>query len=407
MLLGFLDRANTFFGRSFAIAALFPSMLFFVLTLTAAATAVGFDASLNWLTEQNDIMKLSLGGGAVALVLVIAIASRSLSHTNLTLWASAGGIKEPFRSIHRRRRAGLVAQRSTPSFLWTGAENKLRAAIDKAKEAAPTGTSQPANMQTPPSGEQQKKEIEKCIELLELSAHRFAPLEEVHRCYDNASNLLQTACTQLDSGFIDRMYQRIRLVAIDQEQREISEISKAMTKLSLHYGPFATLRPTLLGNIFEALDDYPSTRYHMEGSLFWPHIVQFIKPPLEGEIQDQRSFLDFSLTMASFTILYAAILLISGALLHVSLWVAISILIACFLSSYGFYRLAVSAALSLSKNLRAACDLYRHDLLTALDIATPFTLSDERQIWYNLSQHLIYEEANKPIFFENPKRPPR
>jgi hypothetical protein len=114
---------------------------------------------------------------------------------------------------------------------------------------------------------------------------------------------------------------------------------------------------------------------------------------MKGELRDdadnQKILLDFSPALASlFAFLFAVALTVGPWLLNfrsavlytmgflVVLWVA--------------YRTGVQAAIALSRTMRAACDIFRFDLLSALGVAMPKDLADERQKWERLSTLAAY-----------------
>jgi hypothetical protein len=186
---------------------------------------------------------------------------------------------------------------------------------------------------------------------------------------------------------------RERLLNFIQSREDEENIGRrALTRRhDLEFGPVGVIKATRLGNILEAIDNYPYSRYRIEGSVFWPHLELKMKDELLEDIQNQRILLDFVLALASLFGLLAVFALVLGPWIWLNaIWIWILVFIIAGVLSYGTYLISLPTSFALSRSLRAGCDLYRQDLLFALGVEAPETLDDERADWQRLSRLVIY-----------------
>lgn len=187
-------------------------------------------------------------------------------------------------------------------------------------------------------------------------------------------------------------FQQVRSDLLRRREEAGTDIYADRIRQDLDYGSYALIRPTRLGNIVEAYNDYPYKRYGLSGVLFWPRLAQVTPDSFNERIQDKKAFLDFALAMATGAILSAFMVPIYAPFLDGNIpwivWVATSL----GLATVGgiFYTAALTAAQDFGHTLRAACDLFRLDLMAALGRPRPIDLSTERKQWVELSQLAAY-----------------
>jgi hypothetical protein len=147
------------------------------------------------------------------------------------------------------------------------------------------------------------------------------------------------------------------------------------------------LLPTRLGNVLRAAETRAGSPYGLEAIVVWPRLYPLLPDPVRGVVDDQRGQLDAS---ARFCVVFAAAAVTSFALLvwhPVWLWVPL----ACVVLAALAYRAAVGAALQYGESLRAAFDLHRFDLLSALHLPLPPDRTAEREQNRDLSDFLIQD----------------
>lgn len=150
----------------------------------------------------------------------------------------------------------------------------------------------------------------------------------------------------------------------------------------------ADVMATLFGNVLAAAAEHPRFVYAMDGALWWPRLT----PLLPGAFQDMLSGTQAPLMgllnlSAVFTVLAlggATVLALAG-----SLWAAAGIVLAGgLILSRLCYRAAIGQAAELGNLLAVAFDLYRHEILRQLEVATPGDLPAERALWIQLTAQM-------------------
>jgi hypothetical protein len=164
--------------------------------------------------------------------------------------------------------------------------------------------------------------------------------------------------------------------------------------LDRRFGSYPTVKATKLGNIVASYNEYASKRYRMEAEIFWPRLQKVIKPDFLALVQEPRILLDFALTMASLSTLYGVLTLIVGPWLWFNYWLWVPLALFGFTISFFFYQVCVSAALQLGELIRASFDLFRLDLMAALQQPPPESFKKEQEQWERFSQLVVYGDAS-------------
>lgn len=163
--------------------------------------------------------------------------------------------------------------------------------------------------------------------------------------------------------------------------------------LDRYYGSRATVRATTLGNVIESYNQYAYTRYKIEAEIFWPRLQKVVKPEFLSLVQEPRILLDFALTMTSLGMLYGLIVLVFGPWLWFNYWLWGSLALTGFATSFFFYRVCVGAATQLGEMIRASFDLFRLDLMAALERPHPESFKKEQEQWVEFSKLVVYGEG--------------
>jgi hypothetical protein len=169
------------------------------------------------------------------------------------------------------------------------------------------------------------------------------------------------------------------------------------------------LRATRLGNVAVVQELYVLDRYGIPLGDLWPRLLPLLSADTTKQIDEAKSFLDFTVIMAFYSFLSVpavgysvfhgplkaalgplkALLLArsSGPLLAVlahPTWIKILITLTPCLIGLMFYNLAIQATRGLGLQMQTAVDLYRLKLIDALGLVRPKTLEEERKIWRGL-----------------------
>jgi hypothetical protein len=158
------------------------------------------------------------------------------------------------------------------------------------------------------------------------------------------------------------------------------------------------LMPTMFGNAWAVLEEYPMARYGMDGMVFWPYVrVAMSKenPGLLEQVDGQKQLIDFVTHLA----LVMGVLALEGLVLAaVRLQLGLlGIALLALVLFWGFYQSGVSYVHNMGQLINQSFDLYRLKVLDMLDVARPGTLDEEYWVWTRLSAFL---RRGEPFYFD-------
>jgi hypothetical protein len=190
------------------------------------------------------------------------------------------------------------------------------------------------------------------------------------------------------------LFRSIKQTLLDWDEQASMRHQADTAALDRQFGSYSTIRATKLGNIIASYNEYASKRYKMEAEIFWPRLQQVVKPEFLALVQEPRILLDFALTTTSLGILYSFLNLAIGPWLwfNYRFWGALAII--GFVISYFFYQVSVSAAIQLGEMMRASFDLFRLELMSALELPHPASFKKEQEQWQQLSELVVYGDAS-------------
>lgn len=165
---------------------------------------------------------------------------------------------------------------------------------------------------------------------------------------------------------------------------------------------------TRMGNIFKNAELYPFLRYEIDAVLLWPRLYQTLPESFATTLADAKSSLDFMLVVSFlsfwFAVIGSALVLIAGSTPTLFLIVYGGGLIVSWLA----YRSALEAALNYGQMIKAAFDLHRDALITALGLKAPTSIGQERMLWRNINAYIYRGNLETPDDFEYaPSVPPQ
>ncbi|MBN1312524.1 MAG: hypothetical protein JXB30_14005 [Anaerolineae bacterium] len=158
------------------------------------------------------------------------------------------------------------------------------------------------------------------------------------------------------------------------------------------------LSPTLYGNAWAVMEEYPLTRYGMDSVVFWPYIRVILSQKnaeLLAQIDNLKLFIDVVTHLA----LVMGILVIEG-LVFAALRLQIGLFglaLICLLFFLGFYQAGVNYVRMMGVSVAQGFDLYRLDILKAFCLSRPADLDDEYWVWTRLAAFI---RRGEPFYFD-------
>jgi len=166
---------------------------------------------------------------------------------------------------------------------------------------------------------------------------------------------------------------------------ELTAMADAESRLQRLFGSDpALLLPTALGNALRAAETRAGEPYGLDAVVAWPRLYPLLPDGVRALVDDQRDGLDLAARLCA---TFAAAAAVSVVLLLTHGWWLL-VPVACVALSWLAYRGAIAAAIAYGEGIRAAIDLHRFDLLTAMHLPLPATLEQERAVNEQLSLFL-------------------
>lgn len=177
-------------------------------------------------------------------------------------------------------------------------------------------------------------------------------------------------------------------------------------RLYHHYPSEAgRLLPTRLGNVLRAAEDYATIAYGMDTPFWWPRLAPLLPDDIQKAIRDALTPMLMLLNLASLAVLLELVGTVYLAM-HQRWWAALAVLVLCPAVAWLSYEGAVTQGRAYGQTIRAAVDLHRFDLLSALHIPLPADPGEERQIWAQLAAWLYNQDrgAVRELAYRHPAR---
>jgi len=154
------------------------------------------------------------------------------------------------------------------------------------------------------------------------------------------------------------------------------------------------MMPTRIGNILRAAEIYAYDRYGIDSVVIWPRLRPLLKAETVAALEDKKAALNFmlliSLLASAFTLIWCPVLA-----LFTDRW---ELFLLCALGwpvAWISIENAVQCALAYGEQVKSVFDLYRHDLLRALNRSIPSSADAERKEWLRLTR-FFYRNAPIP-----------
>lgn len=149
------------------------------------------------------------------------------------------------------------------------------------------------------------------------------------------------------------------------------------------------LKPTRLGNVLVAAEEYSHQVYRLDAVLWWPRLSILLPEMVRVQID---TALTPMLTVLNLSIIFTLSALTGGIIFaRDQRWLlCVVILLAGLWLAFMCYLAAINQAEVYGKLVRVAFDLYRHEILRQMHIPVPDNVVDERLMWDLLTQWLYY-----------------
>jgi len=386
MINSLLERISGFLSKEFLFASLVPVVFAYLAAAALFSAAVGFGNALAFLEYRSIVQLVFMAVNTGAAIVVSAYVLSALRPVLLALWCGSLGLPwlDWIWLPLQRRHEGRYFRMREATFRQPVYESMFSAYMDRIRESSDNSRPRVPT-----------KELAKHMKAMRALSLRDAPIADVRAQLEDMVRLH----VQFSPNSLVPLFQVFRFLQQSLVDREHSQIWGSMVHLDRCYGLSGSIAPTELGNVVAAYDAYPFKRYGVEGDFLWSRLHQVIPPEFLASIQDRRIMLDFALAMATMSSTLTLVELIAGPWQWnaTTLWVSIVTLLAVV--SYLFYRIAIVAARGFGVLLRAACDLFRLDLMHALQRPRPSNLEEERRLWTELGQLSLYGNVKRPEEF--------
>jgi hypothetical protein len=144
------------------------------------------------------------------------------------------------------------------------------------------------------------------------------------------------------------------------------------------------IRPTRLGNVLTAAEEYAYELYGLDTVLWWPRLIPLLPEGMRTQIDAALTPLLALLNLSTLIFLLALTALGVGFVeLNIVLFLGGGLL--CLALSRMCYDAAVIQASDYGQQIRVAFDLYRSEILRQMRLPIPGSLSEEGALWDSLN----------------------
>jgi hypothetical protein len=381
MINDLLGKVTSVIEKDFLFGSLLPSFLFlFALLMTLVANS---DSSLIliYIFEQATDNPLTIATIFILILISCAYIVYMFRNTFLTFWCGKSlffhWLFELTFLFHKSRykRLSNLPQKSI----------LLEQLLVNFRQIARRNVNAIVSANAPIINSNTKKRLRKLLDGVNI----LNDIDKAAQLLDNVAAFYGTYTTaSVDDvviPYLNKFDEWAEELAVEDQSR--------FARLDFEYGSVGTIAPTRLGNIVQSYNQYPFKRYSMESEIFWTRIIKVMDESFEKRINDQKLMLDFSLTCASMSLLYAACtMLIPWLSSEKESWFVLTI-IGLFVSQV-FYNSAITSAISFGQFVRTAYDLYRLNLLESYSMEMPANDKEERALWESISQLIVYGHTN-------------
>lgn len=381
MINALIGKITGILDKDFLFASFLPALIFLLCLATTFASMVGLDAVWIFIESWSIVQKATIITTTTLGIVVFAYILNAFRAFFAQCWSGNANFP-PYLSWgwfrlaearHKRRFHRMREQTQRHSSDWSKELDFFQEEVRKQWDA-----------QKPLPDEDVLQQLIIQVNCLHEDMSPTTVRERLHGVIE--------AFQYYSGEGLSELFRMVKLFFLDMEKKEQFTLHTCTATLDREYGAVETVKATVLGNTIEAYNQYPFKRYSMEAEIFWPRLHYVIKAEFLPLVQEPRILLDFSVTMASLALIFGFIVLLAGPWIWFNVWLWSFLAAFSFVVSFFFYRLSIKAAVQLGEIIRSSFDLFRLDLMAALNRPHPQTLRAEREQWSELSRHIVYGE---------------
>lgn len=198
------------------------------------------------------------------------------------------------------------------------------------------------------------------------------------------SNVLATLYT----GYWLKRVRRVPVLTFLREWGEERQRARRAASRDYDYYPRDTERVTAtrLGNVLTSAYDYALYTYGVEGVVWWPRLTAVLPDAFRARVDSALTPLAALLNLCTLLICWTLLSALALLLLDDRPWAFALFFVGGLSLAYAFYRAGVWQAAELGLLVRAAYDLYRHEILKQMHIPVPHGANAERTLWEGLNE---------------------
>jgi hypothetical protein len=149
------------------------------------------------------------------------------------------------------------------------------------------------------------------------------------------------------------------------------------------------IRPTRLGNVLTAAEEYAYEMYRLDTVLWWPRLIPLLPDLVRSQIDAALTPLLALLNLSTLFLLLTVVALSSG-LYEMNIVLFLGGSLACLAISRLCYTAAVVQGSDYGQQIRVAFDLYRVEILRQMRLPVPENHREEAALWDSLNKWIYY-----------------
>jgi hypothetical protein len=176
-------------------------------------------------------------------------------------------------------------------------------------------------------------------------------------------------------------------------RRQKTQQARRPTSAKLYEVPRdpALLKPTRLGNVLAAAEEYSYQLYRQDAVTWWPRLVTLLPESFRSQLDTALTPLLALLNLSMLLTLLAVGGGVSLLLTDKAWWWGVFVFLAGLVLARACYVAAANQAADYGQFVRVAFDLYRHDILKQMHVPVPDNLVEERLLWDALNAMVNYD----------------
>lgn len=414
-----IDKIQTLLSRSFLFANFLPVLLLSVSNLAILYLGVPDAAAVirtNWPANMSD------APGSVGVVLVAIAMLGFILRPLVPVFRAAleGGILPPplqkeLLASHEAAFGAMARQQADAGIRAAELVRTKAHAEQVLGDARNTNAPRPGNNSAPLGAAtqaldalreqigQRKNEASTFRRLPEMqsindaitaltAALRFYPMLPAHQNFD------QPTCDSLNRMHFELLSQMQDLEDLASVAAQEAEAPCRTRFVS------GNIRATALENSRLAMEQYTRVAYNVSFDFLWPRLRMVVpnNKTIADAVDVATATLDFAILMTALSALTTLGWMLVMPFVGDSLLLYLAVAVLGPALVWFFYRLADASQQGIGVVATMAIDGLRFDLLTALHLPLPTSISDEQKAWPNL-ELAIYSAIEDEIYYRHPK----